>query len=109
MREPHSRQPDQLDARLTAALEAAPPLSISTDFAAQVARQLAAIQPAPQTRRSKVGTWTLRAALALLVLAMFITAATFGTERNALLTESIFAAEFILLASWAALRPTLLR
>jgi hypothetical protein len=93
-----------LDARILRALETAPRLEIPSDFAARVARQL---PPRPEAVLSPARYGYRAAGACLVVLLAFILAfaprAT-GTSVFWLSIESIFCAEFVLVAVWLAVR-----
>jgi hypothetical protein len=93
-----------LDARILRALETAPRLKIPSDFAARVARQLPPL-PVPILSPARYG---YRAAVAcrvvLLALILAFARRAMGTSVFWLSIESIFCAQFALVAVWLAVR-----
>ena len=93
-----------LDARILRALETAPRLEIPADFAARVARQL---PPLPVLILSPA-RYGYRAAVACLVVLLALILAfarrAMGTSVFWLSMESIFCAQFALVAVWLAVR-----
>jgi hypothetical protein len=93
-----------LDARILRALETAPRLEIPSDFAARVARQLpprAPVTLSPARYGYRAGVACLIVLLALILA--FARRAT-GTSVFWLSIESIFCAQFALVAVWLAVR-----
>jgi hypothetical protein len=97
-------QTESLDARILRALETAPRLEIPSDFAARVARQL---PPLPVLILSPA-RYGYRAAVACLVVLLALILAfarrAMGTSVFWLSIESIFCAQFALVAVWLAVR-----
>lgn len=93
-----------LDARILRALETAPRLEIPSDFAARVARQM---PPRPAVNFSPA-QYGYRAAVACLVILLALIVAfarqATGTSVLWLSIESIFCAQFALVAVWLAVR-----
>jgi hypothetical protein len=94
--------PPSLDERIILALETAPHLEIPSDFAARVARQLSPL-PAVTFSPTRYGQRTAVASLVLLLalILAFARRAT-GTSGFWLSMESIFCAQFALVAVWLA-------
>jgi hypothetical protein len=93
-----------LDARILRALETAPRLEIPSDFAARVVRQLPLL-PAPILSPARYG---YRAGVAclfvLLALILAFARRAMGTSVFWLAIESLFCAQFALVAVWLAVR-----
>jgi hypothetical protein len=93
-----------LEARILRALETAPRLEIPSDFAARVARQRPPL-PVPILSPARYG---YRAAVACLVVLLALILAfarrAMGTSVFWLSIESIFSAQFALVAVWLAVR-----
>ena len=89
---------DHLEQRIVGALETAPQPQIPADFAARVARQLPARRPVSLTPthygKNAMVLGTLVTFVALMMLALHSSHATFG------LLESLLFAQFIALAVW---------
>ena len=100
---------DNLDARLTRALEATPPVSITDDFATRVMQRLPArrrvILPseiaAPQIARRVASGSLLVLFIAMIVLALHAHGA---ASRSYTVIEGALAAEFMVLTVWISLR-----
>ncbi len=98
----------EVEARITQALEAAPTVHIPADFAARVAARVPDL--AWDVRTPRVGIWTVRVALALLAIAMFVFAPQALSYRAVPLTvELLLTAEFVALTAWAGLNPRFIR
>lgn len=104
---------DPLERRLTAALEAAPAITIPDDFAARVMSRLPTPIATPYgvAARTSIGRRVSMVAAAALFIAMFVFAIQRGgaNESMRLQVEAIIAAEFIILTVWLSLRPGDLR
>jgi len=103
---------DELDQRLTRALEAVPRVEMAGDFAQRVMGRLPA-RPVARLAVSSasIGRRVAFVALFALVLAMFAVAIdSHAIGHVAYMTiQAIFAAEFILLTVWLSLRPQSVR
>ncbi len=103
---------DDLDLRLTQALETAPEVAIPVGFAARMAA-MAPAAPADVAARfesPRFALWAVRAALGLLVVTMlFFATRAMGRSVVPLTVEIALAAEFALLTVWISLRPGLTR
>jgi len=101
-----------LDLKLTQALEAAPEVAIPPGFAARMAA-MAPAAPAsavPRFAAPRFAMWSVRAALALLLVTMvFFAPRAVGSSVVPLTLEMALAAEFVLLTVWISLRPGLTR
>ncbi len=101
-----------LDRRLTAALEAAPAVAISDDFALRVMQQLPARPALSQARfvtSPGIGRRVAFAAIFVLLAAMLAVGLRASGSIALTAVEWSFAAEFILLTVWMSLRPKALR
>jgi hypothetical protein len=96
---------DKLDSRLTHALETPPHVRIEDGVAARIALRAATEYPAlhrtQNARVSQFGPLAIRAASAVLLLAMVVSA----RLTASLTVEYTLAAEFIALTLWLTLRP----
>jgi hypothetical protein len=108
----HPEQLDDLDHRLTRALETAPVFTLPEGFAARTASaasRLPTPSAVPQLSR-RFSTLTIQFAFAALILAMLIFAPWIASQPRAhslllLLTEIAFAIELVALTTWQTLRP----
>jgi len=101
---------DQLDARMTRALETAPQFSIADDFALRVVERLPVrrrLSLPAEIAAPRIGRRVTFAALLVLFVAMIAVALhTQGKgARPYALVEGLLAAEFIVLTVWLSLRP----
>jgi hypothetical protein len=92
-----------LDARITLALETAPRPEIPPDFAARVAAQMPPLTAVTLTPRG-YGRNAAIACMAVLLALIFIFAHRAGASPLWTSMESIFCAQFALVAVWLAVR-----
>ena len=93
--------PLSLDERIVLTLETAPAIAIPVDFAARITSQLPAI---PSLRQARYGYRAAGACLVLLLALMAAFAQSTATSVFWLSMESIFCAQFSLLAVWLVAR-----
>ncbi|WP_260705332.1 1-phosphofructokinase family hexose kinase [Edaphobacter flagellatus] len=93
-----------LDERIVVALESAPDLSISADFAARVAEKVP-VKRVPTVAATHYGLKVMWAALAALLVVLAVLAAAHGSERSVVgeVIEWVLVAQFLSLAIWLGL------
>ncbi len=100
---PIDPESQQLEARITLALETAPKPEIPLDFAAKVAAQVPAIRPVTLTPRG-YGRNAALLSLAVLIALIFVFANRAGASPLWTSMEWIFCIQFALVAVWLAVR-----